>query len=159
MKFKTIKRTYFSKKLGKNVTKEYTYAFTQSNKYRKGDKVLLTPSGNLTNAYQKYHKELEDRYGKHSAEVYDLEAQIFDAKLKHKGYSESTFESHVLDTARERYFYNMGGDIEQVSEDMGISVEDLKDDKNWQGDLFTYNDITYLFSFDYDFGGVTWRRI
>ena len=156
MKIKRVTRKW-TRKDGTEVIRNYTY--TKNSKYSDVNHTLLTKEGNTTKFYDKLVNRLREAYGE-DAESYinQLDTKINKARATHKAYTEATFRSQMADSARERYFFNMGGDIDEISAELKINRDILANDNYWNHDDFTYNGFVYSFKFDYDNGGISWVR-
>lgn len=169
---RTVKRTYWSKKKHKFVTKTYKYKrYKNISKTTRSDK-LIVRNGKLT----EYGKAFKNELAKNLSESYvkDIESYISEKKqLK-----ESTLLSHIEGVHYEqahkdelgpnksnprRFIYNMGGDIDVLAEEMGISQEELLNEKNWrfispEEAYFTLNGYEYNFHFKYSENSIVWQR-
>lgn len=156
MKIKRVTRKW-TRKDGTQVIRNYTY--TRNSKYSDVNHTLLTKEGTTTKFYDKLVERLREAYGA-DAESYinQLDTKINKARKTHKAYTEATFRSQMADSARERYFFNMGGDIDEIASELKINRDILADDAYWEHDNFTYNGFVYSFKFDYDNGGISWVR-
>lgn len=161
MKIHRVERKWFRKN-GTLVVRNYTY--TKNSKYSDvNHKLTIKRDGKFekTKFYDKLVERLRDEY-KSDAEAYInlLDSKINSASHNGKEYSQATFMSQLKDTQREKYFFNMGGDIDEIADELGVSREDLIDEngEHWKGDTFIFDGFAYTFKFDYDNGGISWIR-
>ena len=156
MKIKRVTRKW-TRKDGTQVIRNYTY--TRNSKYSDVNHTLLTKEGNKTKFYDKLVEKLREAYGDDvESYINMLDTKMNSALKNHKAYTEATFRSQMADSARERYFFNMGGDIDEIAAELKINRDILADDAYWKGDDFTYNGFIYSFKFDYDNGGISWVK-
>ena len=123
---------------------------------------LLNKNGKTTKYYDKYVEAIKNNKDMSEDQKTDmlleLNVEIGSARRHNQDLTTSRFESHYLDNRIDRYIYNMGGDIESLAEDMGLEVEDLRNNDNWDWttNTFKFDGVLYTFKFDYEGGGVTW---
>lgn len=165
---RTVKRTYWSKKKGKYVTKVYKY---QGYKTTTRSSKLLVKNDKLT----KYGKEVREAMVKKLGKPF--EAKVDELLHGAENLKESTFmaqmenaleqaESKSLDNSRAKirtFIYNMGGDVEDLASDLGITKKELLDEKNWrfvnsEEAYFTMNGYEYSFYFKYEENEIRWQR-
>lgn len=155
---KTVKRKYYSKKLGKMVERTYTY----EKKYitrgkRRGGRNL-----NLVDKNGKVHKDRLKEYLSHiedpadrikvTEEVYNR--SFHKRKLTIRGMTSKLTASKKDD--REYLFINAGyNTIEEAADEIGVSVDELLSDKNWKGSTFTRKD-GQIFVFTFNYYGSVW---
>lgn len=136
-KYKTVKRKYTTKS---GEIKYYTYNYrVVEGKHKKvvgygvNNHKLLNKNGKTTKYYDKYINAIENSKEMTDSQKRDmlleLDVEIFTARNKGQDLTTSRFESHYLDNRMDRFIYNMGGDIQALSEDIGISLEDLRNNK------------------------------
>lgn len=55
----------------------------------------------------------------------------------------------------------MGGEPEDLSDELGVDEGELFNQQNWNFDdnTFTYDGVTYEFTFDYDTHNITWKVV
>ncbi len=166
IKYKTVRRKYVTKS---GEIKLYTYNYrVVEGKHKKvvgygvNNHKLLNKNGKTTKYYDKYVEAIKKNKDMDEAQKRDmlleLDVEMFSAKNKGEELTTSRFESHYLDNKIDRYIYNMGGDIDALAEDMGLRVEDLRNNDNWDWitNTFKFDGVLYTFKFDYEGGGVTW---
>lgn len=163
---KVVIRKYTSKKTGK--TKTYRYEYFQF-KVRNGRKTKTVTRSAKNIIYRgkvtKYGREWIEEYkkGLDISDRNELEAQIISAERHKRTVKSSSMISRMKETKIERYLYNMGGDIYDLSEDMNISEEDLMRESNWtfkgEEGYFTFNGITYEFHFKYKEHTIDWSVV
>ena len=164
---KVVTRTYISKKTGKK--KVYKYEYYQYKVKKRGTKAKwVTRSakniiyrGKLTKYGQAWLEEYKK--GLDLSDRNDLEARILSDERHKRTVKASTMIARMKETKIERYLYNMGGDVRDLSEDLNISEEDILNDKNWvfNGDVghFIFNGTTYEFHFKYKEHSLDWEII
>lgn len=166
-------KRYISKRTGK--TKIYRYVYGD-NGYResyirtvgeKGGKHTLTRGkeknivwrGRVTKYGQKWLKEYKK--GLDFSDANYLEARLLSMERHKRSVSSTTMESILKDSKIDRFIYNMGGDTESLSKNLEVSERDILNEKYWHFDngdgTFTYNGVTYLFTFDYSNHSMSWR--
>ena len=156
MKIKRVTRTWIRKD-GTIVTRNYTY--TKNSKYSDVNHILMTKEGTRTKFYDQLKNKLQEAYGADAdSYISQLDSWMNDAEKKNKAFSEATFRSKLEDSKREKYFFNMGGDIDEIAAELGTTREVLAADANWDHDNFKFNGWVYTFKFDYDNGGISWVR-
>ena len=144
-----IKRTYYSKKLGKMVTKEYTY----EHKSRKG-KTLVDKNGRINKKnVDKVRQDINSREDLTAAEKralnINLDALVDQRKQDKKKLTTNGFYGTMTDNDINRLFVNAGYSIEEVSQMYGIDEDELLNEENWNGDQFTYNGRSFALQFGY----------
>ena len=176
---RTVKRTYYSKKLGKKVTKTYQYEF----KYKRPPKgslggygsqglaILQDKYGKKTKTYTELIKDIDKNYTEAQATAIktDLNKHLRKASEKGVDYQMSTFFSHMqgmkfdnlnrlVSSKRNilRYIYNMGGDPDELAGQIGVSTSELLDENNWDGDEFSFGGRKYILDVRYQDGVVRW---
>ena len=123
MKIKRVTRKW-TRKDGTQVIRNYTY--TRNSKYSDVNHTLLTKEGTKTKFYDKLVERLRESYGADAESYIEmLNAKMNSALKKHKAYTEATFRSQMTDSARERYFFNMGGDIDEIASELKINRDIL----------------------------------
>lgn len=176
---RTVKRTYYSKKLGKKVTKIYQYEF----KYKRPPKgglggygsqglaILQDKYGKKTKTYTELIKDIDKNYSRPQATQIkdDLAQALSGAAGEGVDYQMSTFFSHMqgmqfnekdelVPSKRNmlRYIYNMGGDPDELAGQIGVSTSELLDEDNWDGDEFSFGGRKYVLDVRYQDGIVRW---
>ena len=168
---RTVKRRYYSKKKGEWVTKVYHYEYGKQTKYTQRSSELVVQDGKITKYGEELQKALITRLGQ------SWEHQI-GKMLNTKGdLKESTLLSKIQKTLEDRefgrptqekgsirqYLYNMGGDLDELAEDMGIDPKILANKEYWifqdSGKAtFNYNGASYTFNFKYEDNKILWDR-
>ena len=176
---RTVKRTYYSKKLGKKVTKIYQYEF----KYKRPPKgslggygsqglaILQDKYGKQTKTYTELIKDIDNNYSEAQATQIkdDLVQHLVGAAEEGVDYQMSTFFSHMQGMQfneknelvsskrnRLRYIYNMGGDPDELASQIGVSTGELLNEDNWDGDEFSFGGRKYILDVRYQDGVVRW---
>ena len=137
-KTRTVTRTW-KKKSGEVVTRTYAYENTGV-KSRK----LVDSNGYV---YEKrLAKFIRDYSG---ADAYDVEA-IIDFYREHKQLLyEQTLRSKLADNKYEKMFINVGRSPMELAQELGTTVDELTNEKNWDGSILKINGMEYLFEFRY----------
>lgn len=139
-----VTRTWYSKKLGKNVTKVYDYDY----KRKRGGKSLTLVS--------KSGKPYKDRIDnllssiKDPATKADAKAVIKQAIRNKERLTERSLASKVSDDKFEKMLINAGYSKSSFEAETGIKFSDFSNKSNWKGDMFTFNGITYVYKFNYE---------
>lgn len=171
---KSVKK-YLSKRTGK--TKIYTYIYGD-NGYRssyikvvgeKGGKHTLTRAKDKNIVWRgkvtKYGRAWLDEYkkGLDLSDRNDLEARILSDERHKRTVSRTTMESRLRDGKIDRFIYNMGGDIKDLSNLLEIDESEIMNEKNWAfkngKGTYTYDGVTYVFKFDYASHTMVWEAI
>lgn len=127
------KRTYVRKKTGEVVTKIYTSRRTSDKDIlvgKKGDK----HEKRIENYLNQFDTTLERE--KRRTLIYKLSGR----RKKDEVITIRTIESAIVDTDLNEYGYvekfliNAGYSLEDAAEELGITVEELTDEKNWDRD-------------------------
>lgn len=170
----TKKRTYYRKKKGEWVTKYYKYNYDESKGYGTQVGKLMFKSGKTTKLYDKLKIEIKKKYKDWQADkiIDNLDARIREARRKGRIYELNTFISHLkgvefdeemhqlVESKRniERYIYNMGGDPDELANQIGVKLNTLLDNDNWSEDTFINPTslASYSLNVRYEDGVVTW---
>lgn len=144
MSVKKVKRTYYSKKQGKYITKEYTYSYKQ----RRGGKtkVLVGKNGKV------YKDRINDVLNdiKDPATKADARARIKQAIRDSERLTERSLAAKISTDKYEKMLINAGYSVESFEAETGISFKDFSDKANWNGDVFTLGATTYIYKFNYE---------
>ena len=149
-KQRTVVRKYFSKRKNEWVTKTYHY---NAKKAKRSD-LIVGKSGKV---YKDRLKKLRDSLDANDQFELDLIIMHQQAK-KDARISERTLRSMLADSKIEKAIINTGYTPEELAAEMGINVDDLLDEDNWDGDIFKLGDRTWNFEFKYD-GSVMTEQI
>lgn len=171
----TKKRTYYKKKTGEWVTKYYKYNYDESKGYGTQVGKLMFKSGKTTKLYDKLKIEIKKKYKDWQADkiIDDLDARIREARRKGRIYELNTFISHLkgvefdeemhqlVESKRniERYIYNMGGDPNELANQIGVSRDTLLNKNNWSDSTFSFNDNKFSLDVRYEDGVVKWTVV
>lgn len=129
----------WTKKSGEVVTKTYEYDVRGVK-----SRLLVNKTGHV---YKNRLKEFITEYG--GADVYDIEAYI-DFYSEHKQrLSEQTLRSKLADNKYEKMFLNVGRSPMELAQELGTTVGELTNEKNWDGSILKINGMEYLFEFRY----------
>ena len=140
-KKKTVVRKYFSKRKNEWVTKIYEYD------KRAQSPLIINKKGKV---YEDKLKRLRDSLSDpNDQDELDLiiENQLY---KKNPRISEKTLRSMLADSKIQKAIINTGYTPEELAAEMGINVDDLLDEANWDGDIFKLDDRTWTFEFKYD---------
>ena len=89
----------------------------------------------------------------------ELRAILYKAQRDKETITIEGLTSRLSDTKIERFIYNMGGEVDDLAEDLGVEEEDLLDTTKWRNwdsnPTFEYDGVTYEFTFDYDTHSIT----
>lgn len=144
-----IKRTYFSKKLGQMVTKEYTYEHTS----KKG-KVLVDKRGRIIKKnLEKVKQDINSREDLNESEkralTVNLDALVDQRKQDKRKLTTNGFYGTMSDSKVGRMLSNAGYSVEEVSKMYNIDEEALLNEDNWNGETFSYDGRSFLLQFGY----------
>lgn len=133
-----IKRTWYSKKLGKTITKEYTY----EHKSRKG-KTLVDKNGRINKKnVDKVKQDINSREDLDESEkralTVNLDALVDQRKQDKRKLTTNGFYGTMSESNVGRMLSNAGYSVEEVSEMYNIDENALLDEDNWNGEKFTY---------------------
>ena len=158
-KTRTIRRVYITKS-GKRKVYEYKYTVYQvkGHKRHRGKKNILW-RGKITKYGEKWLEEYKK--GLDFSDRNDLEARILSDERNGRTVSVTTMESRMKETKTERYIYNMGGDAQDIADELGVEYEDIVNDDHWDWSTnrLTINGVTYEFTFDYKNHTLDWRLV
>lgn len=145
-----IKRTWYNAKKKTYITKEYTYGKSTSTEI-KSDSTLLV--GKQKGRYDSRIKELLDAADPMMRAEY--EATIKKAALKGERLTVKGLMAKSTRNQIEKMFINAGYSEEDIIRDTGVSISELYDKNNWQGDIFTtLAGIKYQFNWGYTGGNL-----
>ena len=144
-----IKRTWYSKKLGKTITKEYTYEHTS----RKG-KVLVDKRGRVIKKnLEKVKQDINSREDLNESEKralnINLDALVDQRKQDKRKLTTNGFYGTMSDSKVGRMLSNAGYSVEEVSQMYNIDENALLDEDNWSGETFSYKGRSFLLQFGY----------
>ena len=149
-KKRTVVRKYFSKRKNEWVTKTYHY----NRKKAKRSDLIVGKSGKVYKDRLKKLKDSLDEYDQFELDLIIIHQQAKkDARI-----SERTLRSMLADSKIQKAIINTGYTPEELAAEMGINVDDLLDEDNWDGDIFKLGDRTWNFEFRYD-GSVMTEQI
>lgn len=149
-KQRTVVRKYFSKRKNEWVTKTYHY----NRKKAKRSDLIVGKSGKVYKDRLKKLKDSLDEYDQFELDLIIIHQQAKkDARI-----SERTLRSMLADSKIQKAIINTGYTPDELAAEMGINVDDLLDEANWDGDIFKLGDRTWNFEFRYD-GSVMTEQI
>lgn len=141
---KKVKRTWFSKKQNKYITKEYEYTYKQ----RRGgkSKVLVGKNGKV------YKDRINDILNdiQDPATKADARARIKQAIRDKERLTERSLASKIATDKYEKMLINAGYSIESFEEETGINFKDFSNKSNWNGDTFIFGGKIYTYQFNYE---------
>ena len=145
MSIKKIKRTYFSKKLGKTVTKIYEYDASRYTGRRKKSLLVVGKNGRV------YQDRLDEILAATTdiGTKEDIKATVKQASRNKEKLSIKSLSSKVSTNKIEKIFINAGYTEEEITKELGISSKDLYDPSNWKDSTFTHGGKTWDFQFSY----------
>lgn len=150
MSTKKVKRTWWSKKEQRYITKTYEYTtvkkagkITTTSRNRRS-KLIVGKNG----IYEDRLKELLKTTNDISVKA-EIKAKVKEAVRKGEKLSTKTLLSKIADSRIEKMFINAGYTEPEILEELGIDREDLFNEENWEGSTFSYGGETYDFVFGY----------
>lgn len=144
MPVRKVKRTWYSKKQNKYITKEYEYNYKQK---RGGKtKVLVGKNGKV------YKDRINDVLNDITdpATKADARARIKQAIRDGERLTERSLAAKVATDKYEKMLINAGYSIESFEDETGISFKDFSNKANWNGDVFTLGSVSYVYKFNYE---------
>ena len=110
----------------------------------------------------KYGQEWLDEYkrGLDLEDRNDLQARLLSWHRQGETITAEKIKSVLKDTKVERYLYNMGGEPDDIADEIGIDRSEFFNADNWdfRESIFTFDGETYEFSFDYSTHNISWRK-
>ena len=150
MSTKKVKRTWWSKKEQKYITKTYEYT-----KIKKDGKVTTTSRTRRSKlivgkngVYEDRLKALLDTTDDITVKA-EIKAKVREAVRKGEKLSTKSLLSKVADSRIEKMFINAGYTEPEILAELGIDREDLFNQENWDGSTFSFGGKTYDFVFGY----------
>lgn len=174
---KVVKRTYYSKRLDKYVTKTYTYS-SNAYKYKRGarktERLFTVSKGKYNLKEQAWNNFVNKTLNDESlsqAEYITLKNQLEMTKRRilagNENYKtasgrlrkidESSILSRLAQDKISRYLINMGWSVEEIAQDLNVSEDDLLNPVNWNKGIFTAKD-GRQWSFTFDYRGRPYKR-
>ena len=136
---KKVKRSYYNKRLGKFVTKTYTYNKSYSKSTR--GKTLVTNSGKVN--VKNLNKVIEEinnsdlTYSQKLTEINNLKATVSQRAANKKKLTTSGYRSiQHASSSVEVFLSNVGWTADEVASRYGIPVEEVLNQANWSGNIF-----------------------
>lgn len=144
-----IKRTWYNKKSGEYITKEYTYDHTS----RKG-KTLVGKSGRV---YKKNIEALIDEINSREdlsdkekrTTINSLNSLVNQRKRDKRKLTENGFWGTEADSKAAILLANAGYSVDEVSKMYNIPEKALLNEENWNGETFSYDGRSFLLQFGY----------
>lgn len=117
----------------------------------------IMKDGKMTQYGEEYIQEY--MRGLSTSDKNDLRAWLSQERRDKNTVTVEKLTSHLSDTQVERFIYNMGGEPEDLAADLDIDESELFNKENWNFDdtTFTYDGVTYEFTFDYATHNITWK--
>ena len=150
MSTKKVKRTWWSQKEQRYITKTYEYTtvkkagkITTTSRNRRS-KLIVGKNG----IYEDRLRELLKTTNDISVKA-EIKAKVKEAIRKGEKLSTKTLLSKIADSRIEKMFINAGYTEPEILEELGIDREDLFNEENWEGSTFSYGGETYDFVFGY----------
>ena len=150
MSTRKIKRTWWSKREQKYITKVYEYTtikkdgkVTTSSRSRRS-KLIVGKNGIYEDRLAEILKATDD-----FAVKAEIKAKAKEAVRKGEKLSIKSLLSKVSESKIEKMFINAGYTESEILSEIGIKREDLFNEANWSGSKFTYGGDTYDFVFSY----------
>ena len=145
-KKRTVVRKYFSKRKNEWVTKTYEY---NVHKAKRSDLIV----GRTGKIYKDRLNALRSTLN--TDDQYELDLLILHQQAKaERGQdsriSERTLRSMLSESKIEKAIINTGYSVEELADELGISVADLLDENNWDGSTFTFGGSSWDFEFRYE---------
>lgn len=155
---KKIKRTWWSKREQKYITKVYEYTtikkdgkVTTSSRSRRS-KLIVGKNG----IYEDRLKSLLETTDDFAVKA-EIKAKAKEAVRKGEKLSVKSLLSKVAESKIEKMFINAGYTEPEILDELGITRADLFNEENWSGSTFNIDGTTYDFVFSYT-GNVLVRR-
>ena len=145
MSIKRVKRTYYSKKLDKTVTKTYEYDVSRYTGRRKKSLLIVGKNGRI----------YEDRLKTVLAETddiatkQDIKAIVKQSVRRNEKLSIKSLLSKASSNKIEKMFINAGYTEAEIIDELGVTAEDLYNEANWQNSTFNFGGKSYDFVFSY----------
>lgn len=160
MSIKRVKRTWWSKRQGKYITKVYEYEtvktasgkVTTKSTSRRRSKLIVGKNGVYKDRLNDLIKATPD-----PAMQAEIRAKINESLRKKETLTVKKLLSRISDSKIERAFINAGYTEKEILEELGVPRDVLFDEANWDGSVFNYNGETYDFQFTYT-GNVLIKR-
>ena len=155
-KLRTITRKYFSKKLGKQVTKTYQYDISKySSRRTKTKELLVTKAG-------KVHEDRLKEFIKNMSptEQNEVKRLVINAKSKGKRLTTRSVISQLQDDQRIKMLINAGYTVDEGLAELGVSKLEYLNEENWDGSIFRNprTGVALQFIFNYNEGSV-WQEV
>lgn len=158
MSTKKVKRTWWSQREQKYITKVYEYTtikkdgrITTTSRSRRS-KLIVGKNG----IYEDRLKALLETTHDVAVEA-EIKAKAKEAARKGEKLSVKSLLSKVAESKIEKMFINAGYTEPEILAELGISRADLFNEENWSGSSFKFGGATYDFVFSYT-GNVLLRR-
>lgn len=152
---RVVKRRWFSKKQNTWTEKTYVYEHGKSTK----GKILVNKQGKINEKNVEKYKETINNNANISEEAKRELLEMLDQTIDHrkdhiKELTTSGFRSLHINDPITRMFSNAGYSVEEVAEEYGLNVDDLLDEKNWNGSIFMG-----MYQFNFTYTGDIFKRV
>lgn len=161
---KTVKRRYYSKKLGEYVEKTYEY---KEYKKVRTSKLFDVKGGHYVlreKEWNEFINKIKLDTSMTGAEKITVKNDLERVKndiLKGKSnyrtlrgrlrrIDESSMLARISEDKTQRMALNMGYSTQELADMIGVEEEDILNRKNWEGDTFSLDGNTWLFTFKYN---------
>lgn len=158
--YRTITRTYTSKRTGK--TKTYVYKYdvykVQGKRVHRGTKNIMY-RGKITKYGAKWIEEY--KRGLDVSDRNELEAQLLSGEKNKRTITSTSMVSRMQEDSTSRFIYNMGGDVNDLSKELDVDYDELINKENWdfKQSTFSYKGKTYQFYFEYESHELRWELV
>ena len=165
-KKRIVVRQYTSKKTGQKKFYTYVYSkYTVQGKSKHRQSRTIMKDGKLTKYGEKYVELYKDNLPSFSQKN-DFQAKVLSWQRNGKTLTEEFVTSSFTRDTTARFIYNMGGDVDDLSEDLGIAKASLLSEANWNFEKQVFRNVDkfgnvsyYQFDFDYDSHSITYSQI
>lgn len=151
---KVVKRTWFSKKLNKYVTKSYTYDVNRYIKRRSGKSLLLV--GKNGRVYKDRINNFKQQFDESDRAIIDAQIDYYQSHgIK---ISERTLMSKLTENRYAKMFINAGYTLEEAAKELDVQEAELFDEKNWENNKFKNPRTGKEMSFTFNYYGSVWTE-
>lgn len=142
-----VRRTYVTKSGNIKVYEYESYKRTASpiivSKRKKRNSGVLNKKN-----YELALAELQNQ-GASLASINDFKREV-KRRVENNERMRISWLERETDNAYERMFINAGYSAEEAAEEIGVTREVLLDSRNWNKDVFSYKDNSWIFRMDYN---------
>ena len=150
MSTKKIKRTWWSKREQKYITKVYEYSTVKKNgkvttqSRSRRSKLIVGKNGIYKDRLDALLETTND-----PAIKAEIKAKAKEAVRKKEKLSTKSLLAKVAESKIEKMFINAGYTEPEILDTLGINRDDLFNEENWAGSTFTHAGKSYSFVFSY----------